>query len=106
MDSYEGPAVFRQGGADVEIRRCAFTTQTHELGLNEWRGHFENPPELIPEVGEAILVLPSGEEGRIVITEYVYRLAGVGRGTFIGSGPAPSVFKSEPNDGGSRSGGS
>jgi hypothetical protein len=103
VDSYDGPAVFRQGGADVEIRHCAFTTQTHELGLNEWRGHFENPPEYVPEVGEAILVLPSGEEGKVVITEYVYRLAGVGRGTFVGSGPAPSMFKSEPNDRGSPS---
>ena len=91
MDSYDGPAVFRQGGADVEIGRCSFTTQTHEFGANEWRGRFENPRGHIPEVGEAILVLPSGEEGTVVITEYLYKLEGVGRGTFVGSGPAPSL---------------
>jgi hypothetical protein len=62
--------------------------------LHEWRGHCENPPEHLPEVGEANLVLPSGEEGSVVITGYAYRLAGAGRGAFIGSGPTPSMSKS------------
>jgi hypothetical protein len=88
MDSYDGPAVFRQSGADVEVGRCAYSAQG---GPEGWRGEFEDPtPEHILEVGEALLILPSGEEGEILITEYAYRLTGSGRGTFEGSGPVPA----------------
>jgi hypothetical protein len=36
------------------------------------------------------LILPSGEQGEIVITEYAYRLTGSGRGTFEGRGRVPA----------------
>ena len=91
MDSYDGPAVFRQSGADVEVGRCAYGTQGGEMEPEGWRGEFEDAtPEHILEVGEAQLILPSGEQGEIVITEYAYRLTGSGRGTFEGSGPVPA----------------
>lgn len=90
MDTYDGPAVFRQGGADVEVGRCTY--ETTGGGLARWHGQFEDPmPEHILEPGEALLILPSGAEGEINITEYQYRLTGDGRGTFIGTGARPSL---------------
>jgi hypothetical protein len=91
MDPYDGPAVFRQSGADVEVGRCTYGTHDGGKGPEEWHGQFEDAtPEHILEVGEATLILPSGEQGEIVITEYAYRLTGSGRGTFEGRGPVPA----------------
>jgi hypothetical protein len=91
MDTYDGPAVFRQNEADVEVGRCAYVTRDGQ-SEKEWSGEFEDPtPEHLLEVGDALLILPSGEEGRIIITEYAYRLASVGRGTFEGTGPSPAL---------------
>ncbi len=91
MDSYDGPVVFRQNEADIEVGRCAYVTRGRGMEQKEWQGEFEDPtPEHILEVGEALLILPSGEQGTIIITEYAYRLTGSGRGTFQGTGPAPA----------------
>src|SRR4051812_5549264 len=91
MDSYDGPAVFRQSGADVEVGRCAYGTQGGGMEPEGWHGEFEDAtPEHILEVGEAMLILPSGEQGEIVIPEYAYRLPGSGRGPFGGRGPVPA----------------
>lgn len=67
------------------------TAPTTGKGPEEWHGQFEDAtPEHILEVGEATLILPSGEQGEIVITEYAYRLTGSGRGAFEGRGPVPA----------------
>ena len=91
MDSYDGPAVFRQNDADIEVGRCAYGRQGEGTEQTEWQGQFEDPtPEHVLEVGEATLILPTGEEGTIIITEYAYALTSPGRGTFQGTGPAPA----------------
>ena len=57
MDSYDGPAVFRQSEADVEVGRCAYATGRGGMKQEEWQGEFEDPtPEHILEVGEALLI--------------------------------------------------
>jgi len=98
VDSYNGPAVLREGDADVEVGRLAFSTfQPGEFAQPGWRGQFDDPtPEHALEPGEALLILPSGEQGNIIITEYSYRLVGAGYGTFDGTGPPPSL----PSDNG------
>jgi hypothetical protein len=81
---YTGPGVIVQGGREIKVM-CVYEV-TSTTGGVEWHGGFrEAPADREPEAGGAELRV-DGKVGRVAIVAVI---AGIGRGRFVGSGPAP-----------------
>ena len=83
---YEGRATIRQGKQDVGVE-CVFTVRPPRDTKGSWYGRSRTVRPSLPP-GEAVLVLPSGESGQIII-DYVNELSGAS-GTFTGAQGPPS----------------
>jgi len=79
-----------QGGNEIVVSNCAFgSTVDPHSGLESWSGRFSRPdPNHGLEAGEAILILPTGETGRVIITHLT--IGSLTHGSFVGNGPTPS----------------
>jgi hypothetical protein len=86
MVHYEGPATIRQGGVETGVQ-CEFTARLPTgMQRGTWHGRFTHAQAGIA-TGEATLVLPTGETGRVII-DRVNERGGRG-GLFVGAGPPP-----------------
>jgi hypothetical protein len=83
---YEGRATIRQGKQDVGVE-CVFTMRPARDTKGSWYGRFTDGQARLA-TGEAVLVLPSGESGQIII-DYLNELSGAS-GTFTGAQGPPS----------------
>jgi hypothetical protein len=89
---YSGDAIIVQSEAHVQVM-CEFETWFDTVegmrGLGNWQGSYDDPePPYTLDAGEAVLRLPDGREGNIVITHHQVGSSGE-RGSFTGSGDPP-----------------
>jgi len=82
---YDGPATIRQDEQEVAAE-CVFTVRPPGDGKGSWYGRFTEGQDRLA-TGEAVLVLPNGESGRIVI-DYLDAFSGA-YGTFMGPKRCP-----------------
>jgi len=90
VDSYTGPAEFVQGDHTVAVACSHNVTRDWPSGLSGWAGSWWNPePPYLLGGCDAVLRLPSGEEGRVLISEINLLSDAADGGRFVGSGPVP-----------------
>lgn len=96
MTTYDGPATVRQAGKEIEVE-CSYSFRPPTgTRLGEWQGRFTDASGPL-EPDEADLVLPTGESGRIVLTN----VNGMTRasGLFPGIGTATRLDRADVLDG-------
>ena len=95
LETYSGPAtVVQPGGVEVRVQ-CEFRVERRELGevqgLARWRGSYTavDPAGRLDRNLDAVLVLPDGRRGSILITAVYSGFSsyeGTERGAFTGAG--------------------
>jgi hypothetical protein len=77
-------ATILQGDDEIQVEEFSFQTWS-EGGLRAWGGSFAKPSPHPPALEEAVLTLPSGKTGNILVNQEKN-----GWFTFRGTGPPPS----------------
>lgn len=85
MAIYEGEATIRQGEQDIAVA-CVYSVRPPGEHRGIWHGRFTDAASKLA-TGEAVLILPSGESGRILI-DYLSEPSGVSD-TFVGAQATP-----------------